>query len=183
MAAINRSQTECRTGCFIGRCSDFRPRMRTRHRRSGERHRSAPQLWLGASHDESVSVGRSPMRTMRRTDENSRRNTSAQRDTKNSEQFGASVSRAAPGARHLRFHPPHGFLLIVVINRADPCLYSVANLALNPQPHPGNLVVKSAPHPKSSSSNPLSTRPSRLAVDITAKTTTPPEPAIFAPLL
>ena len=54
---------ECRIGCFSGRRSDFRSRMRPRHQRSGRSesdhngHASASQLCLGISHDESFSVG------------------------------------------------------------------------------------------------------------------------------
>jgi hypothetical protein len=57
----------CRIRCFTGRRSDYRTRTRTRHQRSGRSemdhkgHPSAPQLWLGISHDESLPLGRPPM--------------------------------------------------------------------------------------------------------------------------
>ena len=85
---------------------------------------------------------------MRRTDENSCRNTLARRDTKDSGVSWAAFSRPAPRARGLRFHRPHRIILNVAVRtQRDPCVSVMPDLALN-QPLPRIFLLESFARPK-----------------------------------
>ena len=81
------------------------------------------ELHLGRIDEKSFPGGRSSMSTLRRPHENSRRNTSARRDTKTSGVSGAAFPRPAPGASRLRPHRADGLVLnVAVTTLRDRCV-------------------------------------------------------------